>query len=125
MKTVRRKTITLTGATGGSGSATATTTTDYTIEGVIRAVYVEYTDSPPATTDVTIEGATTPAVPILTLTNANTSGWFHPMHQADNTAGSAITNQGMPIAIEDRVSVTIAQANNDDGVTVTIVYEGI
>jgi hypothetical protein len=122
---VRRTTITVTGATGGPGVATANTTSNEAINGVIRAVYLQYTDSPPAgTTDVTVAGATSPALPILTVSNAATDGWFYPMWQADDAADATdITNQGAPVVVDDQIKVTIAQANNDDGVVATIVYE--
>jgi hypothetical protein len=117
------ETIIVTGATGGAGVATANTNSTNVINGTIERIYLEYTDSPPAgTTDVTIATIVTPTVPILTITNAATDGWFYPMAQAQNQAGADITNQGKPIVINDRVKVTIAQANNDDGVTATIVY---
>lgn len=122
---IRRATITVTGATGGAGVATANTTTDEALNGTIRAVYLAYTDSPPAgTTDVTIAGATSPAISILSVSNGATDGWRYPMWQADDAAdGSDITNQGTPIVMDDRITVTIAQANNDDGVVATILYD--
>jgi hypothetical protein len=121
---VRRLTIAVTGATGGTGVATASTTTENPINGTVRAAHLTYVGSPPAaTTDVTIAGATTPALAILTITNAATDGWFYPMNQADNTVGADITNQGTPVVVDDRIKVTIAQANNADGVTAVIVYE--
>ena len=124
---VRRETVAVTGATGGAGVATATANTAQPISGEIVAVYLEYLGSPPAgTTDVTIqeEGAA-PKLPVLTITNAATDAWFHPMWQADNEAGAAITNQGKPIKVSDYLSVTIAQANDDDGVNATIVWDDL
>jgi hypothetical protein len=123
---IRRETITVTGAAGGTGVATANTTSTYILNGLIRAVHLTYTDSPPAgTTDVTIATVATPAVPILSVANAATDAWFYPMNQADNTAGTDITNQGSPVAVDDYVKVTIAQANNDDGVVAVILYEDL
>lgn len=124
---IRRATISVTGATGGAGVATATANTSTPIRGFIVAVYLAYLDAPPgATTDVTIAEATlSPAVPILTVTNAATDGWFYPRAVAVSTANAAITNSGERIAVSDYLVATIAQANNADGVTVTIVYEEI
>lgn len=124
---IRRETITVTGAAGGAGVATANTTSTVVINGIIRAIYLAYTGSPPAgTTDVTIVGASSPALAILTVSDAATDGWFYPMWQADDAAdGSDITNQGTPVVCDDRITVTIAQANNDDGVVATIVYEDL
>jgi hypothetical protein len=121
---IQRITISATGATGGAGVATATARTGQMVKGTIRAVHLAYLDSPPAgTTDVTLEGSTTPKIPVLTITNAATDGWFFPMNQADNTAGADITNQGSPVAVEDYLDLTIAQANNADGITATIIWD--
>ena len=121
---VRWTQVSATGATGGAGVATANATTSMPINGYIRAVYLTYLDSPPgATTDVTIEGVQAPKVPVLTVTNAATDGWFYPMAQADNQAGADITGMGAPIAISDYVKVTIAQANDGDGVTMTLYWD--
>ena len=120
---VFRRTITVTDATGGAGVATANTTSDIVINGVITRVYLEYTDSPPAaTTDVTIVEATNdPAQTILTVSDAATDGWFEPMATADDLTGSAVL-QYMPIAVNDKIKVTITGANDGDGVIATIVY---
>lgn len=120
---IRRTTISATGAAGGAGAATATAVSGEIISGLIRAVYLAYLDTPPATTDVTIEGVTAPKIPVLTVSNAATNGWFYPMAQADNQAGADITNQGTPIPMDDYVQVTIAQANDADGVTATIIWD--
>jgi hypothetical protein len=46
------------------------------------------------------------------------------MNQAVIADGTDITNQGAPIVVAgDDIVVTLAQANNDDGVTVVIDYE--
>lgn len=121
---IQRVTITATGAAGGAGTATATADSTRMVKGYVRNVHLAYLDSPPgATTDVTLAGKTTPAVPILTVSNAATDGWFPVMNQAKNTAGADITGMGSPVAIDDYVTLTIAQANNADGVTATIIYD--
>ena len=122
---IRRETITVSGLTGGAGVSTANTTSANILNGIVRAIYLEYTGSPPAgTTDVTIAGANNdPANAILTLTDAATDGWFYPMGAAVNNANAAITNQGAAVPVDDYVKVTIAQANDADGVIATILYE--
>jgi hypothetical protein len=121
---ILRETISATGATGGAGLATATARSTHVIEGTIRAVYLAYLDSPPAgTTDVTIEGLTAPKPLVLSIANAATDAWFFPMNQADNTAGADITGMGSPVVVDDYLVVTIAQADNGDGVTATILWE--
>lgn len=122
---LRRTVVTVTGAAGENGAATANATSSVVIEGYIRAVYLSYTDSPPAgTTDVTIaEAKNSPAMSILTVTNGATNGWFFPLALASVQAGTAMTDFGVPIAVADYVKVTIAQANANDGVTATLVWE--
>lgn len=114
-------------AAGVNGSATANDTSPIIIRGKIHSLYVLYGDSPPATTDVTIATVGTspdpPALTILTLTDANTSGWFMPRHGVCSNAGVALTYDGTrviaePPAIADKVKITIAQANASDYVYV-------
>ena len=124
---IRRLSIAVTGAVGNDGEATANTTTDNPINGVIRAIHLTYVGSPPAgTTDVTVAGATAPALAILTKSDAATNGWFYPMHQAQASVGATnIVNQGALVVVDDRIKVTIAGANNADGVTAVVVYEDL
>lgn len=122
---IRRETVTVSGAAGGTGVATATATSGQIVNGVIREVYLAYVDSPPGTTDVTVATVASPALTILSVADAATSGWFFPMNQADNTSGADISGQGSPVAVDDYIKVTIAQANDGDGVTATILYEDL
>ena len=121
---IQREQITVTGAAGGAGVATATAATVCPIAGVIYSVYLSYTGSPPVGTTVTIEGVNTPKQAVLAVTG-NTSKWFHCMHQAVSSADgtSSITNQGQLVVVFDRLQATIASANDDDGVVVTLLYE--
>ena len=120
---ITRRTISVTGAAGGAGVATANTTTNEKLNGELFAIYLEYLDSPPAgTTDVTIATVASPATTLLTISNAATNAWFYPMAQAQTNAGASITNQGRAYVLDDQVKVTIAQANNGDGVNATLLY---
>lgn len=121
---IRRTTIAVTAATGGAGAATATAYSDQAVDGEIIAVYLAYLGSPPAgTTDVTITDDGSPAQAILTITNGATDGWHYPMYQAENSSGAAITNQGRPIRVSGHLKGVIAQANDADGVTITVVWD--
>ena len=123
---MRKTTITVTGAVGSAGAATASAISDEVVEGFIRAVHIAYTDTPPATADVAIvEANESPAMPILTVLNANTDGWFFPMAQAQDPDGVDITNQGAPIPVADTVKATLTGANAGDGCVVTIVWEPV
>lgn len=121
-------------AAGSAGSATANSTTTTPIFGEVYGVYVQYNDSPPATTDVTIATAGTnsgahPAATILSLTNANTNGWFYPRIGVQTTAGAAMLyaagGTAIPgeIPIADFIKVTIAQANAGDSVDVWLLVD--
>lgn len=116
-------------AAGSDGSATNNATSTIVISGEIAAVYVKYNDSPPgATTDVTIAGAGTPSMPVLTLTDAATDGWFYPKAIAHDTAGTAVTFDGTneiytKIPFHDRVKVTIAGANANDNADVWLMVD--
>ena len=119
-----RRVITVSGSTGGAGVSTATADSDVIINGIITAVYLEYTGAPPAgTTDVVlVEANNDPAMAILTVTNAATDGWFAPVHEAIAVSDAAATAVGMFVAVNDYIMATITGANDDDGVIVTIVY---
>lgn len=118
-------------ATGGAGTATGTVTSTQKITGIIKAVYLQYLDSPPAgTTDVTIatQGSASgapPAETILAIADAATSGWFYPKTASHlNTTGAALASEysnGVPV--DDLVVFTIAQANNDDYIKVWLMVE--
>lgn len=119
-----RETITVTGATGGAGVATATANSSKIINGLVTGVYLEYIGAPPAgTTDVVIvEANNDPAMAILTLTNSATDGWKAPVHAAVDVTDGVALGPGMFVAVNDYIKVTITGANDDDGVTATIVY---
>ena len=123
---IRRQTIAVTGATGGAGVATISAIGDELIEGEVIAVYLEYLDSPPGTTDVVIrEANNSPALPIFSAVNANTSGWFYPEVIPVSTVNGAITDAHRRVKVADYPYVSIAQANDGDGVNVTIVWDDL
>lgn len=114
-------------AAGSAGSATANQTTTTRAVGRVMAIYVKYNDSPPVTTDVTIAtDGTSPAPPaysILTLTDANTDGWFYPRVQIDDTTGTPIAAEYSPLLVHDLIKVTIAGANASDSVDVWLMLD--
>jgi len=114
-------------AAGGAGVATNNAVSSHSVKGFVEAVYIKYNGSPPNTTDVTIAtqgtSARPPANTILTVSNANTDGWFYPRHTVHDETGTAITYNGTrevheKVPVDDYIKVTIAQANNDDTVDV-------
>ena len=116
-------------ASGSNGSATNNGTSTHIVNGEICSVGVTYGDSPPASTDVTI--ATTgdhgPALTILTITNANSDGWFNVRHKLDDESAADISYDGTEevygkVAVSDTIKVTIAGANANDTAEVVILY---
>ena len=114
---------------GGSGSSTANNTSSHVVVGQICSIGVTYNGSPPSSTDVVIAtaGNNGPALTILTLTNANSDGWFHPRHKIDDESAADITYDGTnevyeKVCVADNIKVTVSQANDDDSVDVVVVY---
>lgn len=112
-------------STGGAGSSTATTDSGQVIRGFVVGFYIQYNDSPPAaTTDVTIatKGATgiLPVYNLLVMTNAATSGYFATQVETRKSTDGTASGQYAYPYIEDKISVTIAQANDGDSVTVWV-----
>ena len=116
---------------GGSGASTSNNTSSHVVVGQICSIGVTYNGSPPASTDVVIAtaGNNGPALTLLTLTNANSDGWFHIRHKVDDESGADITYDGSnevyeKVCVADNIKVTVSQANDDDSVDVGIVYAG-
>ena len=116
---------------GGSGSSTANNTSSHVVVGQICSIGVTYNGSPPASTDLVIAtaGNNGPALTILTLTNANSDGWFHPRHKIDDESAADVTYDGTnevyaKVCVADNIKVTVSQANDDDSVDVVVVYAG-
>ena len=116
---------------GGSGSSTANNTSSHVVVGQICSIGVTYNGSPPASTDLVIAtaGNNGPALTILTLTNANSDGWFHPRHKIDDESAADVTYDGTnevydKVCVADNIKVTVSQANDDDSVDEVVVYAG-
>ena len=117
--------------TGGTGASTNNNTSSHVVVGQICSIGVTYNGSPPASTDgvIATAGNNGPALTILTLTNANSDGWFHVRHKVDDESGADITYDGSnevyeKVCVADNIKVTVSQANDDDSVDVIVVYAG-
>lgn len=120
--------FTTSAATGGAGVATGNVTTGNEIRGEILGVYIQYNDSPPgATADVTVATLGTspamPAVTFLTVSDNATDGIYLCRYPTVDEAGAGITYDATrevhePFPCGDKVVITLAQANNNDTVTV-------
>lgn len=113
-------------ATGGAGVATATGHSPH-VHGEVLAVYVDYQDSPPSgTTDFTLSGEADPASEsIISLTDQSTDIKIYPRRVTEKSDGTDILYTSgeevhEPYVVHGRLEATIAQANNDDYVVVTV-----
>ncbi len=85
--------------------------------GKVKAIYIDYHGSAPATSDVTIKSladstGNPPDVTILTRSNSATDGWFYPKVQKHDNAGAAITGDyDDPVVHGGVLSVAVAQAD--------------
>jgi len=109
--------------TGADGSGAATITTDSIVTGWVDAIYVDYVGDDPNTTDVTIKTeGTSPRVPsynLLVATNLATATLYIPRtvsHLA--TTGVAGTTYDQRLPVDDKIVVTVAQANTGDVIKV-------
>ena len=110
--------------TGGAGVATGSTTSTVPVIGLIHAVYLDFHASAPATTDTTIATKTSPSQTILTVSNSATDAFIYPRAGAVNSSNSAITNSFVEFAVQDTVTVSLAQCDALTGAVVaTIWYE--
>lgn len=120
--------FTTSAATGGAGAAAGTFVTPTPIRGYIMGVVLQYNDAPPAgTTDVGIKtkvlSGVTPSVPLLTVTNAATNGYFAPRSGCVTAAAAAITDSNAPFAVNDYIQIDMAQANDGDSVSVWLMVD--
>ena len=116
-----------TGAAVGTAGAATATGYSQPIRGEVLAVYVNYEDSPPAgTTDFTLSDEDDPASEsIISLSNTATDQKVYPRRVTELNDGTDITYDGTnevyaPYVVHGRLEATIAQANANDYVTVTV-----
>jgi hypothetical protein len=114
-------------ASGTNGSATGSLTTNETIAGKVIGIHIDYGAGQASTTDVVVS-TVSPAVTILTVTDSATDAWYYPRVQVHGSTGSVLTYDGTravsnPIAINDRVTVSVTGANDEKTVQVTLVVE--
>jgi hypothetical protein len=116
-------------AVGSDGLATATGHSPH-VNGRIMAVHVDYQDDPPAgTTDFTLSDESDPASEaIISLTDAATDIKIYPRRVTEKNDGTDIlytTGEEVhePYVVDGRLEATIAQANADDYVEVTVWLE--
>jgi hypothetical protein len=113
-------------AAGVAGSATATGYSPVPVHGQILAVHVDFQDSPPATTDLTLSDESDPAAEsILTLTDTAADAKHYPRRAVQDNAGADVTFDGTneiyePYLVHGRLKAVIAGANASDSAVLTV-----
>jgi hypothetical protein len=102
--------------------AAGTVVSSHPARGFIAGIFVQYNDAPPAaSTDVGIKTKSAsgilPNIPILTITNAATDGYFIPQ-VATVTAANVATGGHGHFYVEDYIQVDLAGANDGDSVSI-------
>lgn len=123
---IRQKSVTVT-TTGADGSAVGTGYTEV-IVGKILALYLDYSSGQANTTDVTITTTAAPVRTIHTETDSATDVWRQPRIPVHDVAETALTYDGTHpivdlIPVSDTIKVAVAQADNNETVTVYVLYE--
>jgi hypothetical protein len=109
--------ITTPACAGADGVAAATVTTNEPINGFIAAVSISYVGDDPGTTDTTIATLGTlpycPAYNILVVSNSATDALHVPRKACVDAAGAA-NGEYVYFPVNDKIVVTVAQANTGD-----------
>lgn len=113
--------------TGVDGSAVGSATVG-PVDGDIVGVYVKYDSSQAASIDTAIATAHEPVVPILSLTNVKTSGWYYPRVALCDQSGTAVDwGTNLPaverMSVRDAITVSWAQADVTHPVRAYILVE--
>jgi hypothetical protein len=114
-------------AVGSDGSATISADTVQIIRGVVKVIHLAYAGDDPGSTDVTITEKTAPYLPVLSVGNNATDGFYYPAWLADDAAdGAAMAEENaIPIQVQDQLTLTVDEANTGDIVTATIWYDDL
>jgi len=120
----RMNMVTLKATADAAGDGTDST--DSSVHGNIKAVYVKYDASSAAGTDVTLKDAF--GQTIVNLANANTSVVIYPRTPAQDNTGTDVTFDGTneiytEFSFYSKLTLTIADQTAAKAVTAYILYE--
>lgn len=109
-------------ATNSSGAATATITDP--VAGEVCSIYVDLGTLDNTTTDIAItvndgDGS----LPVLTLTNHTTSGWYYPIVSGVHYTGSGTPKTDGYVPVVGYITVTVAQGGASKAGAVYIFVE--
>jgi len=124
---IRQYTFSQLTTAGNAGAAAGTVTSEHPIVGELLAVHLNFGGTT-ATTDTTLATVHAPTKTLLSISNSVTDAWYYPREQMHNTSGSALTLDGTQprvgmIPVCDHLRVTVAQANADETLDVTVLYK--
>ena len=111
---------------GTAGSASGDGYGAQPINGIVRALRVDWhANAPAGTSDITITIEADddhPAITLYAKTNAVTDLWVYPHAQATDTAGAAITGWYLPLVGSGRIKVSVAQCDALTNAVVVTAY---
>lgn len=119
---VLKITATAQGAAGSAGGSVASVP----VSGIVHKVRLDYSGSPPVSTDVTLQDENDPAAElIVNKTNSASNTTVYPRRQVQTNSGSNLTYDGIRGIYENylvcgRLRLTIAQSNEGCSVTATV-----
>jgi len=120
--TFLRQTAVAVTTVGAAGAATGSGSSSY-ICGHLHAMYLDFTASISATTDITISQAS-PALNALVLTNNYTDTWYYPARQQAGGTGSAISGAYDRLPVCDTLTVSVAESTAMAPVVTVYLYWG-
>jgi hypothetical protein len=110
--------------TGSNGSAAGAATSEFQLRGFLECIKTDFT-AQPSTTDVTITEADGMQRTLLTLTSGNTDAVDFPRYLIQDNAGADIAANYTRLWLDGKVTVTVAQGDNNGTVAVYVqVSEG-
>jgi hypothetical protein len=111
-------------ASGTAGNASATAYSPH-VSGQILKVHVDYQDDTNTTDIALVDDADPAAEEIVDLDNQDTDKTLYPRRAVQDNAGNNVTYDGTneiyePYVVHGRLKLTVAQADDEDVVEVTV-----
>jgi hypothetical protein len=107
---------------------TGTAQTSRPLQGLLNAVYFDYSASMPSTTNVILSHVSDNDMPsevLLTINNNATDGWYRPRANLVDHTGIVINNLFDKYGLNGYISLDIEQGLDGETVKITILYEGL
>ena len=113
--TSARRVLVTVNTSGTAGSAGGTGYSDEMVRGEVLAVYLDYSATISATTDLTLRGKSAPYDTILSASNYYTDTWVYPRKAVQDYTNTDITYDGThgvyePFVMDDYLTAVITQS---------------